>query len=174
MTWKIDTAHTQIQFSVRHMMISKVRGQFEKFSGTINPDEAHPEQTTVDIQIETASINTREPQRDNHLRSPDFFNAAEFPIITYKGTKVDVYDATHAHLTGDLNIHGITRPVVVEVEYLGKSKGMSGEFHYGFTGSAKINRKDWGLVWNVALETGGVLVGDEIEVAIELELIQEG
>jgi polyisoprenoid-binding protein YceI len=173
MSWTVDTAHTQIQFSVRHMMISKVRGQFEKFTGTVELDESAPANTKVEFQIDPSSINTREPQRDAHLRSADFFNAETYPNILFKGKKVELVDATHAKLIGDLTIRDITHDVTLAVEFLGKSKSPYGTMNYGFSGTTRINRKDWNLTWNVALETGGVLVGEDIDLEIELELTQK-
>jgi len=172
MSWQVDTAHTQINFSVRHMMISRVRGQFEKFSGSVALDEANPANTRVDFQIETASINTREPQRDGHLRSPDFFNAEAYPYMTFQSKRVEILDDSHARLTGDLTIRNIRREVTLEVEYSGRARSPWGTVSVGFTASTKINRKDWELTWNQALETGGVLVGDEVGISIELELVQ--
>lgn len=173
MSWNIDTAHTQVEFSVRHMMIAKVRGSFEKFSGTVNLDEANPANTRVDIAIETASINTREGARDNHLRSADFFNSEVYPVMTFKSTRVDVLDGSRAKLLGDLTIRDVTKPVTLDVEFLGKAKSPWGTTSAGFSGKTRINRKDWGLVWNQGLETGGVLVGEEVEISIELELVAQ-
>lgn len=173
MSWQIDTAHSQIQFTVRHLMISKVRGSFEKFSGTVALDESAPANTTVDVQIETGSVNTREPQRDGHLRSPDFFNSEDFPLMTFKSKRVDVVDGHHAKLIGDLTIRDVTREVTLDVEYLGQAKSPWGTTSAGFTATTKINRKDWNLTWNQALETGGVLVGEEVEISIELELVKQ-
>lgn len=173
MSYSIDTAHTLVQFSVRHMMISKVRGQFEKFSGTVDLDETNPANTTLEIQVETASVNTREAQRDGHLRSPDFFNSEAFPTMVFKSIRVEVVDSIHANLFGDLTIRDITKPLKLEVEFSGKAKSPWGKTSYGFTASGRINRKEWDLTWNQALETGGILVGEEIEIGIELELIQE-
>lgn len=173
MSWKIDFAHSHVQFSVRHMMISKVRGMFEIFSGSIALDEADPTRTTVEVQIDTASINTREPNRDNHLRSADFFNTAEFPLMTFKSRHVERTGETSANLVGDLTIRGATRQVTLKVEFEGQAKSPWGTTSVGFTAGGKINRKDWGLTWNQALETGGVLVGDEIDISIELELVRE-
>lgn len=173
MSWQIDTAHSQIQFTVRHLMISKVRGSFEKFSGTVTLDESAPANTTVDVQIETGSVNTREPQRDGHLRSPDFFNSEAFPLMTFKSKRVDVVDGHHAKLIGDLTIRDVTREVTLDVEYLGQAKSPWGTTSAGFTATTKINRKDWNLTWNQALETGGVLVGEEVEISIELELVKQ-
>jgi polyisoprenoid-binding protein YceI len=172
MSYKLDLAHSQIQFSVRHMMISKARGGFEKFDAVINLDEANPANTTVEVEIETASINTREGQRDAHLRSGDFLDVEHYPHMTFKSTRVEVVDSMHAKLHGDLTIKGTTKPVVLDVEFLGSAKSPWGSTSYGFSGHTVINRKDWNLTWNVALETGGVLVGDEITIDIELELVK--
>ena len=172
MSWKIDTAHTAIQFSVRHMMISKVRGSFEKFTGTVQLDEHNPANTTVDIQVESASINTRDPQRDAHLRSPDFFNAELYPVMSFKSRRIEVTAQNKARLTGDMTIRDITHEVVFDVEFNGILKNPWGANAAGFSASTRINRKDWNLTWNVALETGGVLVGDDIDLNIELELVQ--
>lgn len=172
MSWQLDTSHSHIQFSARHMMISRVRGEFEKFSGTIRLDEANPAASAVDVQIEAASINTRDGQRDAHLRSPDFLHAEQYPYLTFKSTGVEQVDSHNAKLLGNLTIRDITRPVALDVEFQGKSKSPWGTENYGFNARTKINRKDWGLEWNVALETGGVLVGDEVTIDIELELVK--
>ena len=169
MSWQIDTAHSQVGFSVRHMMISNVRGRFEKVTGTVNFDENNPAASSVSVEIDVASINTREPQRDGHLRSADFLNVEAFPQLTFESTKVEVVDENHGLITGDLTIRGVTRPVVLEVEYAGQSQ-MWGGTSAGFEATAKINRKDWGLTWNQTLESGGILVGDEVKISIELEL----
>lgn len=155
------------------MMISKARGWFEKFDGAIELNEQEPAKSTVDIRIDAASINTREPQRDGHLRSPDFLDAEKYPTLNFKSQRVEVLDQTHAKVYGDLTIRGVARPVVLDVEYTGQAKSPFGNTSFGFNGRAVFNRKDWGLEWNRALETGGWLVGDEITVDIELELIKE-
>ena len=173
MSWQIDSAHSQIQFTVRHMMIAKVRGYFENFSGEIDLDEKNPEQTTVDVKIEAASINTRETQRDDHLKSPDFLNAEAFPYLTFKSQRVERDGKERAHLIGDLTIRDVTREVALEVEYEGQAKSPWGTTSVGFSAHTKINRKDWGLEWNQVLETGGVLVGDEVQIDIELELTKQ-
>jgi polyisoprenoid-binding protein YceI len=172
MSYQIDHAHSQIQFTVRHMMISKVRGWFEKFDGTVQLDEQTPANSSVDIKIEAASINTREPQRDAHLRSADFLDAENHPYLTFKSKRVEVLDQMHAKLHGDMTIRGVTRPVVLDVEFNGQAKSPWGTTSFGFNGHTVINRKDWGLEWNKTLETGGWLVGDEITVDIELELVK--
>ena len=173
MAWQIDSAHSQIQFSVKHMMISTARGTFDHFSGTVEADEQNPATAKVDVQIEAASINTRDEKRDGHLRSPDFFNAAEYPYLTFKSTKVERLDESTGKLYGDLIIRDVTRPVVLDVEYAGMAKSPWGTTSAGFSATTKINRKDFGLNWNVALETGGWLVGDQITITIELELVKQ-
>ena len=173
MSWQIDTSHTHLQFTVRHMMLSKVRGAFEKFSGSVNLDETNPANTSVEFQIETASVNTRDSQRDSHLRSPDFFNAEAFPTITFTSKKVDVTGDNTAVLTGDLTIRDVTREVKMNVEFLGMSQSPWGTQNAGFEAKTRILREDWGLTWNVALETGGWLVGKEIDINIELELVKQ-
>ena len=173
MSWKIDSAHSEITFSVRHLMVSNVRGRFERFSGVVNFDEENPQNSSVEVQIEAASINTREPQRDAHLRSPDFLNADQFPYLTFKSKRIEVLDDSHGRIIGDLTIRDVTREVVLDVVFNGKVKSPFGFTTAGFSASTKINRKDWGLVWNVALETGGVLVGEEVNIQIEVELIKE-
>jgi len=166
----IDFTHSQIQFTVRHMMISKVRGTFEKFDGVIDLNPDRPQDTRVEVQIDASSINTRDANRDAHLRSPDFLNAEQYPHLTFKSTSVEVISPTTARLNGDLTIRGVTKPVSMDVEFAGKARSPWGVEAYGFTAHTEINRKDWGLVWNQALETGGVLVGEEISIDIELEL----
>jgi len=173
MAWVIDSAHSEINFSARHMMISTVRGRFEKFSGTVNFDEAEPARTTVDVQIEAASVNTKEAQRDGHLKSPDFFDAEKYPHLTFKSKRVEVKDSHHAKLYGDLTIRDVTKPVVLDVEYAGQAKSPWGTFSAGFSAQTKINREDWGLTWNQALETGGVLVGKEVTISIEVEIVKQ-
>ncbi len=173
MTWQIDLSHSEITFSARHMMLSKVRGRFERFEGTIDGNEAHPELSTVSVKIEAASINTRDASRDTHLRSPDFLNADQYPYLTFASRRIDMISSDRARLTGDLTIRDVTREVVLDVEYHGQAKSPWGTISAGFSATTTINRKDWGLTWNVALETGGVLVGEEITINIELELVKQ-
>jgi polyisoprenoid-binding protein YceI len=173
MAWKIDTAHSEINLSVRHMMISTVRGRFEKFSGTVDFDQENPENTKVDVQIEAASINTREEQRDAHLRSPDFLNVEQYPYLTFKSKRVELINERQARLIGDLTIRDVTKEVVLDVVFNGLARSPFGTENAGFSASTVINRKDWGLVWNVALETGGVLVDEEVKINIEVELIKQ-
>jgi len=173
MSWKIDPSHSEVTLSVRHMMISNVRGRFEKFTGVVDFNESDPAQSIVDVQIEAASISTRDAQRDAHLRSPDFFNAEAFPYLTFKSKRIELVDAENGRIYGDLTIRDITREVVLDVTHNGASQSPWGTMVAGFSASTKINRKDWDLTWNVALETGGMLVGDILNINIEIEIIKE-
>lgn len=173
MTWQIDAAHSEINFTVRHMMISKVRGQFQKFNGTVNFDEDNPANTTVDITIEVDSIHTREEDRDTHLKSPDFFDVETYPVMTFKSTNVEKLSENTGKLHGDLTIKGVTKPVILDVDYAGQAQSPWGTTSAGFSLTGSLNRKDWGLNWNQALETGGFLVGDKINIEIEVELVKQ-
>lgn len=172
-SWVIDNSHSSIEFVVRHMMISKVRGSFQNFTGTVEFDEQNPSNSSVNVQIEAASINTRDAKRDAHLTSPDFLDAANHPYLSFVSKRVEVVDSEHGKIIGDLTIRGVTREVVLETTYNGQAKSPWGTTSAGFNASATINRKDWGLNWNVALETGGVLVGEEVTIAIELEIVKQ-
>jgi polyisoprenoid-binding protein YceI len=173
MAWKIDPAHAQVTFSVRHMMIMNVRGHFEKFDGEVYFDEENPALSTVEVRIDAASINTNEPNRDAHLRSPDFLDVENYPYIVFQCKRVEADDDLHGRIIGDLTIRDITREVVLETEFLGKNQSPWGKTSAGFSAHTKINRKDWGLTWNVALETGGLLVGEEIKIDIDLEIVKQ-
>ena len=173
MTWNLDLSHSEVNFAVKHMMISTVRGKFNKFSGTIDFNEADPTHSSIDVSIDVASIDTRDEKRDGHLKSGDFFDVEKFPAITFKSTKVEKVSDSTAKVTGDLTIRGVSRPVVLDVTYAGQAKSPWGTTSAGFSASTKISRKDWGLTWNVALETGGVLVGEDISIAIEAELVKQ-
>jgi polyisoprenoid-binding protein YceI len=172
--WQIDPAHSAAHFSVRHLMISNVRGEFTKLSGSALIDPANPATGSVDVTIDTASVSTREPQRDEHLRSADFFDVAKYPTITFRSTRVEPHGADNFKVTGDLTIHGVTRPVTLDVE--GPTPAVKdpwGNVRAGVTATAKINRKDFGVAFNALTETGGVVVGDEVKITIEAELIQQ-
>ena len=173
MTWKIDSAHSEVNFSVRHMMISNVRGQFQKFSGTIDFDETNPANTTVAVQIDVASLSTGDEKRDAHLKSADFFDAEHHPHLTFHSTRVDVKDKTHAVLYGDLTIRDVPHEIALDVEFNGLAKSPWGTTNAGFSAGAQLKRKQWGLDWNVALETGGWLVSDDIHISIDLEIIKQ-
>jgi len=173
MAWQIDTSHSQINFSVRHMMISKVRGSFENFSGTVNFDEENPTNTTVNIEVDLTGINTRDEQRDGHLKSPDFFDVENYPTMTFVSSRVEQIDEHNGRLYGQLTIKDVAKDVVLDVEYAGVAKSPWGTESAGFSASGSLNRKEWGLNWNQALETGGVLVGEKINIEIELELVKQ-
>lgn len=173
MSWQIDSSHALVEFSVTHMMIAKVRGRFNEFSGVVELDENNPEKTNIVVEIDVNSIDTRQKQRDDHLRSPDFFNVTEYPKMVFKSTEVKVVDKKKAVLTGDLTIKNITKPVSLNVEFNGMSKSPWGSISAGFSAKGKLSRKDWELTWNQSLETGGVLVGDDVEINLELELIKQ-
>lgn len=172
MAWTIDTSHTQLEFSAKHMMISTVRGRFTKFSGTVVIDAEHPEKSTAEGAVEIASIETHDTSRDAHLRSADFFDAEKFPQMTFRSTRIFVVPDGEYRVTGDLTIRDVTRPVTFTVTDTGSAKDPWGNQRRAFSATATINRKDWGLNWNVALEAGGFLVGEQVKLQIELELIQ--
>jgi polyisoprenoid-binding protein YceI len=169
--WTIDTAHTTAQFSVRHMMVSTVRGAFEKVTGTLDLDDKDPSRSKLDVLIDAASVNTRDAKRDGHLKSPDFFDVAKTPSITFKSTKVEVVDKGKFKVTGDLTMRGATHPVTLMVDsFSAPTKNPWGMSVRGVSATGKLNRKDWGLNWNKALEAGGVLVGEEVQLQIDAEL----
>jgi polyisoprenoid-binding protein YceI len=172
--WQIDPAHSAAHFSVRHLMISNVRGEFTKLSGSAVINPADPAKSSVEITIEAASINTREPQRDEHLRSADFFDVANHPTLTFRSKRVEALGAENFRLIGDLTIRGVTKEVTFDVESPTASvKDPYGNVRAGVSASAKMNRKDFGLVWNALTEAGGVVVGDEVKITFEAELIQQ-
>ncbi|MCB0107720.1 MAG: YceI family protein [Caldilineaceae bacterium] len=173
MAWKIDSAHSEVTFSVRHMMISTVRGRFNTVNGAVEFDEETPGNSSVNVEIDATSIDTREQQRDDHLRSADFLDVANYPTITFVSKQVEPIDNNHGKITGDLTIHGVTKEVVLDTEYAGQAKSPWGTTSAGFSAKTKINRKDFGLGWNATLETGGVLVGEEIKIDIEMEIVKE-
>ncbi|MGO8946190.1 MAG: YceI family protein [Ktedonobacterales bacterium] len=172
MAWDFDPAHTSIEFSAKHMMVSTVRGHFNKFSGKLELDEPNHADSQVEFTIEAASLTTGDENRDNHLRSPDFLNVAEFPTIAFKSTQVEKLDDDHARVTGDLTIRDVTKPLVLEVTREGESKNRRGERLLGYSVRGSLNRKDWDLNWNVALETGGVVVSDKINIQIDAEVFE--
>ncbi len=170
MSWQLDTGHTYIGFTGRHMMVATVRGEFERFTGTVFFDEHDLTSSTVDIQIEAASLNTRNPQRDDHFRSADFFDVAHFPFLTFKSKRVILTDANHGQLIGDLTIRNNTKEVVLDGEYSGVHLTPFNTYTAGFNVRGKVNRKDWGLNWNMVLTGGGLIASDEIMLVIDLEL----
>lgn len=172
-TWNIDPDHTSIGFKVRHLMVSNVKGVFGKVSGVVLVDEKDITKSTVTATIDTASIDTGVAKRDAHLKSADFLDVEKYPTMTFVSTNVARNGAGKLKVTGNLTLHGVTRPVVLDVEGLApESKDPMGNLRTGASASAKINRKDFGVVWNKVLETGGVAVGDEVAISIEVELIK--
>ena len=169
MSWKADYSHSHVQFTTRHMMVANVRGHFGKYTVNADINENDPTQSKLEVEIDVASLNTRDEKRDAHLHSPDFFHAKEYPVMTFKGTRGVRIDDKHGKMYGDLTIRGVTKEVVLDVEYLGQAKSPWGSTSAGFSAQTKISRKDWGLTWNVGLETGGFLVSDEVKIDIEME-----
>ncbi len=170
--WKIDSSHSSAQFSVRHMMVSNVRGEFGNLTGSAMIDDADLTKSSILAEIDAATINTREPKRDEHLRSPDFFDVAKFPKLTFKSTKVERAGA-QLKVTGDLTLHGVTKPVVLTADVPVQTiKDGYGNVKRGLTATTKLSRKEFGLNWNKMIEAGGVAVGDEVTIIIDLELNQ--
>ena len=167
--WPIDTAHSSIQFTVRHMVITKVRGRFRRWDAELSLDDEDVTRSRVDVSIDAASIDTGEEKRDAHLRSADFLDADKYPKITFKTTRVASKGGSALAVTGDLTIRDVTRPVELEVENLGKAKDPWGNLKAAFSGKVIINREEFGAKWNQALETGGVLVGKQVEIDLELQ-----
>jgi polyisoprenoid-binding protein YceI len=172
-TWTFDPAHTEVGFRVRHMMVSNVKGKFTKVTGTILEDESNLANTYVEVDIDAASVDTGNEQRDTHLRSADFLDVENFPTITYKTTSLDFEDEENAKVTGELTVHGVTRPITLEATIGGRGTNPWGQEVAGISLKGKLNRKDWGLGWNVALETGGVVVGETVTIDIEIEAIKQ-
>lgn len=172
-TWNIDPEHSNVGFKVRHLMVSNVKGQFDKHSGVVNIDDKDITKSKVEVTIDIASINTNVQKRDDHLRSADFFDVATYPAMTFVSKKVAKAGKDKLKVTGDLTLHGITKEVVLNVEGpTMEIKDPWGAIRRGAVANTKINRKDFGLVWNKALETGGVVVGDEIAITLEVEMIK--
>lgn len=169
-TWEVDAAHSQAQFSVRHLMVSNVRGVFTKVTGTVNLNDADLTKSNLDVQIDASTIDTREAKRDEHLRSPDFFDVAKFPKLTFKSTQITKQGEGKYSVAGDLTMHGVTKPVTLATELSAEIKDPWGNTKRGATATATISRKDFGLTWNKALEAGGVAVGDEVKITIDVEL----
>ncbi|MET0152809.1 MAG: YceI family protein [Candidatus Binatia bacterium] len=174
-TYVVDPAHTSVQFRVRHLF-TNVTGRFQMFDGKIVYDDQSPGKTEVQGSIDAASINTNVEKRDNHLRSADFFDVEKYPNITFQSTGVSDLDSSgkKGKMAGTLTLHGVSRPVVLDVSFLGKGKDPGGKERAGFHGTTSINRKDFGLTWNKALESGGVLVGDEVTIDLDIEAVREG
>lgn len=170
-TWSFDTAHSTIGFQVKHMMFAKVRGEFTKWSGSVSFDPSDLSTFKAEASIDAASINTNNEGRDNHLRSGDFFDVEQFPELTFSSTSVEAH-GDNAKVHGTLTLHGVTKDVTLEVERTGTGKDPWGNERVGFHAKTVINRKDFGLGWNQALEAGGVLVGEQISIDLEIQVIK--
>ncbi len=171
--WQADGAHSAVNLTVRHMVIAKVHGHFGKWNAKLSLDTADLTRSSVEVEIEAASIETGVADRDTHLRSPDFLDAAKYPTLRYRSRRVEATSPDRLRVIGDLTIRGVTREVVLDVEYGGQGRDPWGNTRVGFTATTSINRKDYGLTWNQALETGGVLVADKVDIGIELEAVRQ-
>ena len=171
--WQVDGAHSAVNLTVRHMVISKVRGRFTKWNATLALDTADLARSAVEVEIEAASIDTGVADRDTHLRSADFLDAQQFPTLRYRSRRVEAPSKDRLRVIGDLTIRDVTREVVLDVEYGGQGRDPWGNQRVGFSATTSINRKDFGLTWNQALETGGLLVADRVDIEIELQAIRQ-
>lgn len=171
--WNFDPVHSHIGFSVRHLMISKVGGHFKSWTGNLMIDEADPSQSKVEVEIDAASIDTKEAQRDDHLRSADFLEAQKFPKIRFRSTRVEKVAEDRYRIAGDFTIRDVTRSIELDTEYLGRAKDPWGGERVGFSAKTAINRKDYGLNFNMPLEGGGVLVGERVDISLEVEAVKD-
>ena len=171
-TWDLDPSHSRLGFAARHAMVATVRGGFNVFSGVIVLDHANPEKTTAEVEIDAASISTGNDQRDGHLRSADFLDVEQFPTLTFRSTSAEQVDQDTYRMVGDLTIKGQSRPVTLELDFQGSSLDPFGNTRAGFEGRTTINRKDWGLSWNVAIEGGGILVGEKVKIELDVSAIK--
>ncbi len=170
--WAFDLTHSSINFHVRHLMVSKVHGQFRQWSGVLQLDDEDITRSRVEVTIDAASVDTKEDKRDAHLRSPDFLDVEKFPTLTFKSTQIERKSDDELLVTGELTIAGITKPAKLTVELGGQVKDPWGGTRAGFSAKTTVHRKDYGLTWNAALEAGGVVVGDKIEIGLEIEAIK--
>lgn len=170
-TWNLDKAHSEIEFKVKHMMVSNVKGQFEDFDVTLASDSDDITQGKVNIDIKSGSINTKSEQRDQHLKSEDFFNVNAFPAIKFTSTDIKKLDDENYEITGDLTIKEVSKPVTFNAEFGGIAKDPWGNQKTGYTVTGKINRQEFGLTWNAALETGGVMVSDDVKIQAEIQFV---
>lgn len=175
-TWRLDPAHSSIEFSVKHMMMTTVRGRFKEFQGTLSADEEHPQGCCVDVEIKAASIDTGVPDRDAHLRSAEFFDAERYPEIVFRSRKADgefTREGDRFRITGELTIRDTTTELVLDCVYEGRGKDPWGKQRAGFSATAEIDRREWGLKWNQAIETGGVLVANQVRIEVEVQFVAE-
>jgi polyisoprenoid-binding protein YceI len=171
--WVMDASHSLVEFSVKHMMIANVKGRFSKFEGTIDADPANLAAASLNVTVDAASIDTRDEQRDGHLRSADFFNVTEYPTLTFVSKSVQPQGGEEYLLVGDLTMHGVTKEVAFQLTFEGQGKDPWGNERIGFSAETKVNRKDFGLEWNAALESGGVLVGEQVKISIQVEAVKQ-
>ena len=171
--WQIDAAHSAVEFAVKHMMFTTVRGRFKNVKGTIEVDEQNPDRSTVEVEIDAASIDTGVVDRDGHLRSPDFLNVEVHPVLTFRSTGVLEPKGNEFRLVGDLTIRDVTRPVELDVEFEGVAKSPWGQEVIGFSATTEIDREEFGITWNQALETGGVVVGKKVKIEISAEATRQ-
>ena len=172
-TWTIDSSHAEIGFAVRHLMIATVRGRFGAMSGTVTVDETSPQNSKIDVTVDVTSIDTRQEMRDNHLRSPDFFDVATYPTIHFVSKRIEGDIEGAFRVVGDLTIRGVTREVTLAANLEGRTRDPWGNERAGYSATGKINRHDFGLTWNQALESGGVMVGDEVKLTVDVELVHQ-
>ncbi len=170
--YTLDTAHSRVGFLARHAMVTKVRGLFTDFEGKIHLDADDPTRSRAEVTIQVASIDSQQPDRDNHLRGADFFDVERFPTISFTSTKVEALDQEHYRLTGDLTIRDVTRPVTLDLELTGSTPDPWGMFRVGFEGSVVVNRRDFGLEWNMALDAGGLLVSEKVTIELDVALVR--
>ena len=170
--WNIDATHSGINFSIRHMVVSKVRGRFARYTGTVDLDETDLTRSVVEATIDASSIETGTPQRDAHLRSPDFFDVEKYPELRFRSRRIEQLGTARYRLVGDLTIRDVTREVSLDVEYGGRAKDPWGNERIGFIATTSLDRKDFGLRWNQVLEAGGVLVGDRVDVELEVQAVK--
>jgi polyisoprenoid-binding protein YceI len=171
--WTIQDVHTAAEFAVRHMMITYVRGHFKNIAGTLDFDPARPDQARAEVAFDAASLWTGQPERDEHLRSEDFLDVARFPTITFRSTRVEPLARNEYRVTGDLTIRGVTRPVTLDARYLGQGRSPFEDTRAGFTATTRLDRHDFGASWNSDMQDGGVVVGDEVLITIDVEAILE-
>jgi polyisoprenoid-binding protein YceI len=173
-TWAIDPVHSSVEFAVRHLMITTVKGRFTDVQGTVVLDDANPAAANAEITVGVASIDTRDAQRDAHLRSADFFEAEAHPTLTFRSKRAGNLSGDHFTLVGDLTIHGVTREVTLDVTSEGRSKDPWGGERAGYSATTKIKRSDFGLTWNQLLETGGLAVSDDVKITLDVQLVNKG
>jgi polyisoprenoid-binding protein YceI len=171
--WRVDPAHTRVEFAVKHLMITTVRGHFADVDGTVREDATDPRRSSIEVSIKAASVDTGVDQRDAHLRSPDFFDAEQFPSLTFRSTNIAPAGENKLKVTGDLTIKGVTKPVVLDVTEEGRGGDPWGGNRAGFSATAKIDRRDFGLTWNQALEKGGWAVANEVRINLDIQLVRQ-